>query len=154
ASLAAYIRCLRYAVPQWHRSISECLQRAKSRLSYARVNGVDWYWPANEKMMRIEPEERVRLLTPFDPLVHDLARFELLWNWEYRFEAYTPARKRKLGYYTMPMLWRDRVIGWANLSIKNGELTSEIGYVATAPPDRSFRNELAAETSRIRTFLK
>jgi uncharacterized protein YcaQ len=37
-------------------------------------------------------------------LVHDRDRFELLWAWVYRFEAYTPAAKRKLGYYAMPLL--------------------------------------------------
>src|SRR5262249_19951812 len=95
-----------------------------------------------------------RLLTPFDPLVHDRARFELLWNWVYRFEAYTPVPKRKLGYYAMPMLWRDHVIGWANLSLKSGELQSEFGYIATKPRDRTFQHQLMAELERIRTFLR
>ena len=48
---------------------------------------------------------------PFDPVVHDRTRFELLWGWTYRFEAYTPAPKRKRGYYALPLLWRDRAIG-------------------------------------------
>ena len=51
----------------------------------------------------------VRLLAPFDPIVWDRRRFELLWGWPYRFEAYTPVAKRKLGYYALPLLWRDRV---------------------------------------------
>jgi len=50
-----------------------------------------------------------------------------LWGWEYRFEAYTPALKRKLGYYAMPLLWRDQVIGWANLSVKNVSLSLSSG---------------------------
>ena len=52
----------------------------------------------------------VRLLTPFDPIVWDRRRFELLWGWAYRFEAYTPVAKRKLGYYALPMLWREHVM--------------------------------------------
>ena len=52
---------------------------------------------------------RVRLLAPFDPVVWDRRRFELFWGWAYRFEAYTPVAKRKLGYYALPLLWRDRV---------------------------------------------
>jgi uncharacterized protein YcaQ len=72
----------------------------------------------------------------------------------YRFEAYTPPPKRKLGYYALPLLWRDRVIGWANISVKNGKLESEFGYVESRPPrDRAFRRELEAELDRMRAFL-
>ncbi len=86
--------------------------------------------------------------------VRDRARFELLWGRVYRFEAYTPAPKRKRGYYALPLLWRDQVIGWGNLSVKNGELTSEFGYVESRPPrDRAFKRELEAELVRMRTFL-
>jgi len=86
--------------------------------------------------------------------VNDRWRFELLWNWVYRFEAYTPAPKRKLGYYAMPLLWRERVIGWANLSVKNDQLNSEFGYLASLPPrERAFKRELEAELERMRTFL-
>jgi len=100
------------------------------------------------------PETNTTLLTPFDPVVWDRDRFELLWGWKYRFEAYTPAPKRKLGYYALPLLWRDRVIGWGNLSVKDGELKSEFGYVASRPPrDRAFRRELEAELDRMRSFL-
>jgi uncharacterized protein YcaQ len=85
--------------------------------------------------------------------VHDRHRFEILWSWEYRFEAYTPAVKRKLGYYAMPLLWRDEVIGWANLSVKNSNLIAEFGYVEKAPRDPTFKRELEAELERIRQFL-
>jgi uncharacterized protein YcaQ len=97
--------------------------------------------------------DRVRLLAPFDPVVHDRARFEMLWGWAYRFEAYTPAVKRKLGYYALPLLWRDRVIGWGNLSVKNGALESDIGFAGSRPRDRVFQRELAAELDRMRVFL-
>ena len=83
----------------------------------------------------VQTQEVVRLLAPFDPVVHDRDRFELLWNWTYRFEAYTPATKRKLGYYAMPLLWRDRVIGWANLSIKNGALDYDLGFAVGSLPE-------------------
>ena len=85
--------------------------------------------------------------------MHDRDRFELLWGWTYRFEAYTPAPKRKLGYYAMPLLWRDRVIGWANLAVKNGELDCNLGYIESPPSDPTFKRELAAEIDRMRAFL-
>ena len=82
----------------------ETLARAKKRLRHVRA-GVDWYFPVEEDLLpSAEPQEIVRLLAPFDPVVHDRARFELLWGWQYRFEAYTPIAKRKLGYYAMPLL--------------------------------------------------
>jgi uncharacterized protein YcaQ len=153
-SLSYYLRRLRYAVPQWQKDLPTALHRAKQRLSHARVENVDWYWPANEDVMNHITQETVRFLAPFDPLVHDRDRFELLWRWVYRFEAYTPAPKRKLGYYAMPLLWRDQVIGWANLSIKNGALEHEFGYTDSPPRERAFKRELDAELERIRTFLR
>ena len=156
--LSTLVSRLRYAVPQWQGELKSALQRAKQRLAHARVDGVDWYWPANEHSPRSaradEVQDAVRLLAPFDPLVWDRRRFELFWGWPYRFEAYTPLSKRKLGYYALPLLWRDRVIGWGNLSLKNGELQSELGYVASRPPrDRAFSRELEAELDRLRVFL-
>jgi uncharacterized protein len=75
-------------------------------------------------------------------------------GWTYRFEAYTPPRKRKLGYYALPLLWRDHVIGWANLVVKNGTLLAEPGYVpGQRPNDAAFQRELEAELSRMQFFL-
>lgn len=154
ACLSHLVRRLRFAVPQWQQELKSALQRAKQRLSHTRVDGVDWYWPAGADVSREAPQDTVRLLTPFDPVVWDRHRFELLWGWVYRFEAYTPAAKRKRGYYALPLLWRDRVIGWGNLSVKNGKLNSEFGYIESHPPrERSFNRELEAELDRMRAFL-
>jgi uncharacterized protein YcaQ len=160
ASLRVLLRRLRYAAPQWEDDVTAAIQRAvsvqeKERLAHARIDGVDWYWPAEEKVPKREAPETVRLLTPFDPIVWDRARFELLWGWIYRFEAYTPLAKRKRGYYALPLLWRDQVIGWGNVLVKNGELHSEFGYVKSTPPKGpAFKRELEAELERIKTFLK
>ena len=71
-----------------------------------------------------------------------------------RFEAYTPAAKRVRGHYALPLLWRDEVIGWGNLRVKDGALVTEIGYVnGAAPADRGFQSPLDDEISRMKTFL-
>jgi uncharacterized protein YcaQ len=151
--LSLLVSRLRYAAPQWRRQLKGALQRAMRRLTRARVDGVDWYWPAGESMDAAHPGETVHLLAPFDPLVWDRRRFELLWGWAYRFEAYTPVKKRVRGYYALPLLWRDRIIGWANLSLRNGDLDAQFGFVKARPRDRGFRSELDAELERIRNFL-
>jgi uncharacterized protein len=152
-SLSFFVRRLRYAVPQWQADLTAALQRAKARLAHARVAGVDWYWPAGENPVRYAIEDTVRLLAPFDPIVRDRDRFELFWGWVYRFEAYTPVKKRKRGYYAQPLLWRDRVIGWGELSTADGKLESDIGFIKSPPRDRAFKRELDAELDRMRLFL-
>jgi uncharacterized protein YcaQ len=153
-SLSSVVSRLRYAVPQWDGEVKDALLRAKPRLAHSRVEGVDWYWPAEERVPRSAPSDTVRLLAPFDPVVWDRRRFELFWGWAYRFEAYTPAFRRQRGYYALPLLWRDQMIGWGNVSVKNGELQAGFGYVDAHPPrDRAFRRELEAELDRMRTFL-
>lgn len=153
ARLSFLLRRLRYAAPQWWGELTGAITRARERLALARVGGVDWYWPAEEDPGSAAPPETVRLLAPFDPVVWDRVRFGLLWAWVYRFEAYTPASRRKLGYYALPLLWRDRVIGWGNLAIRDSKLKAELGYVGTPPSDRAFKRELEAELDRMRAFL-
>jgi uncharacterized protein YcaQ len=154
SSLSALVRRLRYAVPQWTGELGRTLQRAKRRLAHARVDGVDWYWPSTEDPTASALDDQVRLLAPFDPIVWDRRRFETLWAWAYRFEAYTPVPKRKLGYYALPLLWRDRVIGWGNVGVKDGTLRPDIGYVAArSPRDSAFRRALDEELDRLRRFL-
>lgn len=148
-------RLLQYGVPQWRTRLARTLARTKRRLAHARIDGTDWYWPTDERADDEEPEHlQVRLLAPFDPLVWDRNRFELLWGWTYRFEAYTPVAKRKLGYYALPLLWRDRVIGWANAAVRDAALEISIGYVAgVAPRARAFHVALEQEVEALRAFL-
>jgi uncharacterized protein len=154
-SLSAIVARLRYAVPQWRGDLRAALQRAKQRLAHATVDGVDWYWPADETPETAVAPEGARLLAPFDPVVWDRRRFELLWGWAYRFEAYTPVKQRKFGYYALPLLWGDRVIGWANVSSTNAMLDADSGYVdGQRPRGRTFKKELDLELDRLREFLK
>ena len=142
--------------PQWRAQRAEALARAKQRLGHIRCSGVDWYWPAGESpsSVRWRPDDDVRLLTPFDPIVWDRRRFEIFWGWTYRFEAYTPAPKRKLGYYALPLLWHEHVIGWANVTAKQAGLECSFGYVGgRAPRGAAFRAGLEAELERMRVFL-
>lgn len=133
------------------------------RMRVERLDGVDYVLPAGDELVANgtnektdeggADDERLRILTPFDPLVFDRDRFEQLWGWTYRFEAYTPAAQRARGYYAMPMLWRGEMIGWANLALVDGALDADLGYVEGRPRDAAFDRALDEELSGIRAFL-
>ncbi len=78
---------------------------AKPRAAFAIP---DW-----EVRLRRAPEvpERTRLLSPFDPLLRDRKRLERLFGFDYRFEAFVPAARRRYGYYVLPILERERFVG-------------------------------------------
>jgi len=124
---------------------------ARGELDAVEVEGTRYVWPADLVPVEADPAARVRFLAPFDPVVWDRRRFGQAWGWEYRFEAYTPAAKRVLGYYAMPLLWRERVIGWANCAGVGSDV--EIGYVDRAPAGAAYARALDAEIERLRAFL-
>ncbi len=156
-SLSGLVARLGGGAPQWRGELRAAFARARQRLAHACVDGIDWYWPADEALPRRlgAPDETLRLLAPFDPVVWDRRRFERFWGWPYRFEAYVPAPQRRLGYYALPLLWRDEVIGWGNVALTPaGRLDATLGYVAgRAPRDAVFRRELDAELARFEAFL-
>ncbi len=117
------------------------------------IDGVSYLWPTHDGDLDPGPRA-VRFLAPFDPLVWDRRRFEHLWQWPYRFEAYTPASKRIRGYYAMPLLWGTRAIGWAIARMEGGCLEVEVGFVGRRPAGAEFRRELEAEIGRMEVFLR
>ena len=154
-TLSQLIFHLRGAAPQWESRRRRALAHARHRLPHANVDGVDWYWPAGENpVSRVhEVSDSARLLAPFDPVGWDRLRFEHFWRWPYRFEAYTPAPQRQLGYYALPLLWRDQVVGWGNVSVQAGKLMPEIGFFGPRIGDTAFVNAVDDELQRMTTFL-
>jgi uncharacterized protein YcaQ len=155
ASLSQLVMFLAAAAPQWRDERKVALARARRRLPHASVDGIDWFWPAGENpaSRRHAVDDAVRLLAPFDPLVWDRRRFERFWGWPYRFEAYTPASKRQLGHYAMPLLWREQVVGWANVSVRAGRLHPSIGFFGSRIAGAGFAQAVDDELQRLHVFL-
>jgi hypothetical protein len=123
---------------------------AEGQLEKHVADSIDYVFPPSQ----VEAQPRaVRILAPFDPLVWDRHRFEHLWGWKYRFEAYTPVKKRVRGYYAMPLLFGSAVVGWVNASVESGRLIVRLGYAEKKPADRAFEQHLEQEIERMRTFL-
>lgn len=122
------------------------------KLAEVRVAGVTYLW-ARKEWESVEFPERVRILAPFDPLVRDRERFLQLWGWEYRFEAYVPQAKRERGYYAMPLLWRDKMIGWANAKVERERLRVKLGFAGKRPAAKAFGSLAEVETESMAKFL-
>ncbi len=69
-----------------------------------------------------EPPSRIRVLSPFDPLIRDRKRCQRLFGFDYRIEVFVPAAKRQYGYYVFPLLEGDRLIGRIDMKQENGNL--------------------------------
>jgi uncharacterized protein len=77
----------------------------------AVVDGVKGEWRVDPAYLADGFEGRTALLSPFDRLVHDRVRAQELFDFEYTLEMYKPAAKRRWGYYALPILHEDRLVG-------------------------------------------
>ena len=125
-----------------------------ARVASIEVDGLRYLYPADEAPERADVDDRVRALAPFDPIAWDRDRFEHLWGWGYRFEAYTPAAKRVYGYYALPLAWRDRMVGWVNATPTGKGLSFDVGYANGVPRDRAFKRALDEELASLEGFAR
>lgn len=77
----------------------------------AEVEGVPGSWRVHPAYVGLPFEGRTALLSPFDRLIHDRVRAEQLFGFEYVLEMYKPKDKRRWGYFALPVLHDDRLVG-------------------------------------------
>jgi uncharacterized protein len=112
--------------------------------------------PLLERLAAGEWHPRTTLLSPFDNLVCDRARTEKMFDFEFRIEIYVPQAQRKYGYYVLPILHGDRLIGRVDPTMDRKQKRLNINAVyaeADAPMDTETAQAVAGAIESLREFL-
>ncbi|MEO8394297.1 MAG: crosslink repair DNA glycosylase YcaQ family protein, partial [Chloroflexota bacterium] len=134
---------------------------AEGRIVPVKIEGMSgaYYVHADDLALldRIEAGEwspRTTLLSPFDNLICDRKRTEALWDFYFRIEIYVPADKRQFGYYVLPILHDDRLIGRVDPSYDRKTKTLNIQHVYAEPDaPAEAAPQIRAAIDSLATFL-
>lgn len=119
--------------------------RAGHALSGLSPNPDDWP----------EPPGRIRVLSPFDPVLRDRNRAERLFGFRYRIEVFVPEARREYGYYVFPLLEGDRIIGRIDMKADRKAGTLNVTRLWLEPKVRASAGRMAkldAELARVARF--
>ena len=103
----------------------------------------------------VAPPGRLRVVSPFDPVIRDRKRALRLFGFDYRIEIFVPASKRKYGYYVFPILEGDRFVGRIDMRCDRDCETLVVTNVWWEPglrPSRQRQKQLDAELQRVAAF--
>ena len=107
----------------WRKAERRLREHRRRLLGVWRKNG---RWYAHQDVSDGPVPDRAVLLSPFDRLVHDRGRAEALFGFRYRLEMYVPREKREYGYYVLPLLVGDRIVGRAEPRFDRSTRTLEV----------------------------
>ncbi|WP_293577245.1 crosslink repair DNA glycosylase YcaQ family protein [Phaeobacter sp.] len=102
-----------------------------------------------------DPPGRMRVLSPFDPALRDRKRAEGLFGFHYRIEVFTPAPKRRYGYYVFPLMEKARLIGRIDMKAQRQTGVLQVTAVWPEPAVRwssARQSRLEAELDRVARF--
>ncbi|MBP7688047.1 MAG: YcaQ family DNA glycosylase [Thermoflexales bacterium] len=119
-----------------------------------------WYMHADDAPLLDQLDSidfsRTTLLSPFDNLICDRARTSQLFNFDFRIEIYVPQAKRKFGYYVLPILHGDQIIGRIDPKFDREHSRLHIHAVhaeADAPKDRATARSVRGAIENLASFL-
>ncbi|MEU6140816.1 crosslink repair DNA glycosylase YcaQ family protein [Streptomyces sp. NPDC047081] len=120
----------------------------------AVVEGVRGKWRVDPAQLGRSFEGRTALLSPLDRLVHDRKRTTELFEYEYQLEMYKPAAKRRWGYFALPILYGDRLVGKldATADRRAGVLTVHAIH-EDVPFEAAVRHEVGQEIADLARWL-
>jgi len=136
----------------WREAERELERRRQRSLGVWKEKGV---WKIHAEISDEPVPNRITFLSPFDRLVHDRDRAEFLWDFRYRLEMYVPKPKREYGYYVLPILGGDRIVGRidmvndrkaAELKVNGIWWEDGVGAASLNEPLRSLASFVGADT--------
>jgi len=128
--------------------LAEAVDGAAPRRSYAVPD-----WETRAAALPAAPP-RLRILSPFDPILRDRARALRLFGFDYRFEAFVPAPQRRWGYYILPILEGERLIGRLDPKLRRDEGVLEIRQIWWEPGVRQSKGRKAALESAVERLAR
>ena len=118
------------------------------------IDGVSGTWRADPEALDQPFSGRTALLSPFDRLIHDRERAQALFGFEYVLEMYKPAAQRRWGYFALPVLHHDRLVGKldARADRRAGRFVVNALH-EDVPFTNSMRADVAAEIEALAAWL-
>jgi uncharacterized protein YcaQ len=120
--------------PGWERALDGMLRGGTA--AEVAVEGVKGTWIADAASLDAAFRGRTVALSPFDQLIHDRDRTQALWDFEYRLEIYVPKAKRRWGYFVLPVLRGDRLVGRFDPRFDRDTAVLRTGAVNAEPSSR------------------
>jgi uncharacterized protein len=120
----------------------------------AVVEGVKGTWRVDPALLGQPFEGRTALLSPFDRLSYDRARAQQLFEFDYQLEMYKPEAKRKWGYFALPILHQDRLVGKVDAAIDRKQNTLAVRAIhEDVPFDQKTTAAVLAELDQLASWL-